>query len=52
VSGLCGIQLIGLGILGEYVGRIYEASKKRPLFVVRKSIASADEKWRVHRRAS
>lgn len=28
------VQLLGIGILGEYLGRLYMQSKKRPLFVI------------------
>lgn len=35
---LGGVQLLSIGLLGEYVGRIYRESKERPLYVVAESL--------------
>lgn len=32
---LGGVQLVSVGILGEYLGRVYDEVKRRPLFVIR-----------------
>lgn len=37
------LQLIGLGMLGEYIGRIYIESKHRPLYLIRKQYGGRAE---------
>lgn len=34
VSFFSGVQLLCLGLMGEYIGRIYEEVKRRPLFII------------------
>jgi glycosyltransferase involved in cell wall biosynthesis len=36
ITFFAGVQLIGIGILGEYIGRAYIEAKNRPIFIIRR----------------
>jgi glycosyltransferase involved in cell wall biosynthesis len=38
VTFFSGVQLLGLGLMGEYIGRIYDEVKRRPMFIVDRKV--------------
>ena len=38
ISFFSGLQLLGLGIIGEYIGRIYDEVKRRPMYIIDKKV--------------
>ena len=42
IALLSSVQLFVLGIIGEYLGRLYEQSKGRPLFIIERVVRGSD----------
>ncbi len=46
IFGLSGIQLLSLGIIGQYLARVYRENKGRPVYVV-ETVLTSDESTRI-----
>ena len=44
VGLLAGIQLVGIGVVGEYVGKAYTETKRRPPYFIAETTLAEDEK--------
>jgi dolichol-phosphate mannosyltransferase len=47
-----GLQMLSLGIVGEYIGRIYTEAKQRPLYLVREVLSAAAPEPRARKAAA
>lgn len=39
-----GIQLLSLGVIGEYIGKIYNETKQRPRFIIADKLINNEER--------
>ena len=42
VSFFSGVQLLALGVVGEYIGRIYDETKRRPMYIIDRKVNFVD----------
>ena len=43
VTFFAGLQLLALGLVGEYIGRIYDEVKRRPMYIIDRRVNFKDE---------
>ena len=41
---LGGIQILSLGVIGEYVGKVYNETKQRPRFIIAEKLINVNKK--------
>jgi len=48
VSFFSGVQLLSLGLIGEYIGRIYDEVKRRPMFIIDRIIENKEKSFKTN----